>query len=72
MKTGMVYLRSKIIKSSDDAEKTDQQQQQVTEVDNHGEENGNGTTSENENSNGNMAAMVCSLENRDECLMCGS
>lgn len=20
----------------------------------------------------NMAAMVCSLENRDECLMCGS
>lgn len=32
----------------------------------------NGTSSAGKPDAMNMAAMVCSLENKDECLMCGS
>ena len=32
----------------------------------------NGVNSKKDNEEDNMNAMVCSLQNRDDCLMCGS
>uniref|UniRef100_A0A224XEY7 Ribonucleoside-diphosphate reductase n=1 Tax=Panstrongylus lignarius TaxID=156445 RepID=A0A224XEY7_9HEMI len=67
LKTGMYYLRTKpaaqAIKFTVDQSKTKQT-----------EENGNKTLENGTNDMAayNMASMVCSLENKDECLMCGS
>uniref|UniRef100_A0A671MQR1 Ribonucleoside-diphosphate reductase n=1 Tax=Sinocyclocheilus anshuiensis TaxID=1608454 RepID=A0A671MQR1_9TELE len=62
LKTGMYYLRTKPaanpIQFTLNKEKLKETQ--------------NSTSNEEETKERNKAAMVCSLENRDECLMCGS
>lgn len=62
LKTGMYYLRTKPaanpIQFTLNKEKLKETQKS--------------TSSEEETKERNKAAMVCSLENRDECLMCGS
>lgn len=63
LKTGMYYLRTKPaanpIQFTLNKEKLKEAQEPVK-------------ASEEEVKERNMAAMVCSLKNRDECLMCGS
>lgn len=63
LKTGMYYLRTKPaanpIQFTLNKEKLKEGQEPVK-------------ASEEEAKERNMAAMVCSLQNRDECLMCGS
>lgn len=63
LKTGMYYLRTKPaanpIQFTLNKEKLKETQDPVK-------------ASEEEVKERNMAAMVCSLQNRDECLMCGS
>ena len=63
LKTGMYYLRTKPaanpIQFTLNKEKLKEAPEPVT-------------ASEEEIKERNMAAMVCSLENRDDCLMCGS
>ncbi|KAF6208112.1 hypothetical protein GE061_016562 [Apolygus lucorum] len=65
LKTGMYYLRTKpaanAIQFTVDKTKLKEEVKQ------------NGTSSKSEAEKAyNMASMVCSLENKDECLMCGS
>lgn len=63
LKTGMYYLRTKPaanpIQFTLNKEKLKEAQEPVK-------------ASEEEIKERNVAAMVCSLQNRDECLMCGS
>ncbi|KAK9496816.1 hypothetical protein O3M35_012969 [Rhynocoris fuscipes] len=63
LKTGMYYLRTKPAAQAIQFT-VDKTKLKVAEE--------NGSTKTNSNSAFNMSAIVCSLENKDECLMCGS
>lgn len=84
LKTGMYYLRTKpaanAIQFTVDKQKLENTVRSQSAVETplnlsplkpsfNSTINGNGTAEEREE---RMAAMVCSLENKDECLMCGS
>ncbi|XP_076055511.1 ribonucleoside diphosphate reductase large subunit [Oratosquilla oratoria] len=70
LKTGMYYLRTKpaanAIQFTVDKQKLKEKVDDTAETRNGAKEVANGAGLQN------MAAMVCSLENKDECLMCGS
>uniref|UniRef100_A0A146L2M3 Ribonucleoside-diphosphate reductase large subunit n=1 Tax=Lygus hesperus TaxID=30085 RepID=A0A146L2M3_LYGHE len=65
LKTGMYYLRTK------PAANAIQFTVEKTKLKDEVKQNGTSSKSEAEKAF-NMASMVCSLENKDECLMCGS
>ncbi|XP_068241914.1 ribonucleoside-diphosphate reductase large subunit [Palaemon carinicauda] len=69
LKTGMYYLRTKPAANAIQFTVDKAKLKNATAV--NGAENGVNGSSKSENES-NMAAMVCSLENKDECLMCGS
>jgi len=79
LKTGMYYLRTKPAANAIKFTVDKSRLQQSTKTNGTAETNGKET---NGTSNGksdieemkelNQAAMVCSIENKDECLMCGS
>merc|ERR1712142_359604 len=79
LKTGMYYLRTKPAANAIKFTVDKSRLQQSTKTNGTSETNGKET---NGTSNGksdieemkelNQAAMVCSIENKDECLMCGS
>lgn len=66
LKTGMYYLRTKpavnAIQFTVDKSKLAMNKNEAVDIKEEKTENGND----------NMAAMVCSLENKDDCLMCGA
>lgn len=72
LKTGMYYLRTKpaanaiqfTVDKTKLAQSSTATQEETTQS--------NTTTSASTTQQQNIAAMVCSLENKDECLMCGS
>lgn len=65
LKTGMYYLRTKAAASAIQftVDKSKLKKPSATTTT---------TVTAEEKSEENMAAMVCSLQNKDECLMCGS
>ncbi|KAK8736456.1 hypothetical protein OTU49_005015 [Cherax quadricarinatus] len=69
LKTGMYYLRTKPAANAIQFTVDKSKLKSSTAVSNEVNGSTNGTKSEGLQ---NMAAMVCSLENKDECLMCGS
>lgn len=69
LKTGMYYLRTKPAANAIQFTVDKAKLKNATTV--NGTSNGVNGSSKSE-SEQNMAAMVCSLENKDECLMCGS
>ncbi|XP_042892046.1 ribonucleoside-diphosphate reductase large subunit-like [Penaeus japonicus] len=77
LKTGMYYLRTKPAANAIQFT-VDKSKLKTANTTTNGTENGttngtaNGTTNGTKPDAMNMAAMVCSLENKDECLMCGS
>ncbi|XP_063612743.1 ribonucleoside-diphosphate reductase large subunit-like [Penaeus indicus] len=76
LKTGMYYLRTKPAANAIQftVDKSKLKKAETTNGHANGTTNGttNGTSSASKPDAMNMAAMVCSLENKDECLMCGS
>lgn len=72
LKTGMYYLRTKPAANAIQFTVDKSKLKSPTSV--NGAVNGtpNGVKSSTGSPEQNMAAMVCSLENKDECLMCGS
>jgi len=79
LKTGMYYLRTKAAASAiqftvDKARLTQTAQQNGTSPTKQSSLNNSVTNGEHETSEReiHLAEMVCSLENKDECLMCGS
>lgn len=75
LKTGMYYLRTKpaanAIQFTVDKSRLKSSVVSSASSSTNGTSNGTVTGSNSEGLQ-NMAAMVCSLENKDECLMCGS
>lgn len=76
LKTGMYYLRTKPAANAIQftVDKSKLKKAETANGHANGTTNGttNGTSSASKPDAMNMAAMVCSLENKDECLMCGS
>ncbi|KAF4520609.1 hypothetical protein B566_EDAN006020 [Ephemera danica] len=76
LKTGMYYLRTKpaasAIQFTVDKSKVKRSVATETNGTTNGVGNGKPEKAEEEKDNYNMQAMVCSLQNKDECLMCGS
>lgn len=80
LKTGMYYLRTKPAANAIQftVDKSKLKKENTANGHANGTTNGttngtiNGTSSAGKPDAMNMAAMVCSLENKDECLMCGS
>lgn len=75
LKTGMYYLRTKPAANAIQftVDKSKLKSTVGTGANNSTSGTTNGTmTGANSEGLQNMAAMVCSLENKDECLMCGS
>lgn len=79
LKTGMYYLRTKpaanAIKFTVDKTRLQQSTKTNGTAETNGKENKDATNGKSETQEMkelNQAAMVCSLENKDECLMCGS
>ncbi|KAK3866544.1 hypothetical protein Pcinc_027929 [Petrolisthes cinctipes] len=72
LKTGMYYLRTKPAANAIQFTVDKSKLKSATAV--NGEVNGtvNGTKTNTSSNDQNMVAMVCSLENKDECMMCGS
>lgn len=72
LKTGMYYLRTKpaanAIQFTVDKTKLAQSSTSTQEETSQSNATTNASTTQQQN----IAAMVCSLENKDECLMCGS
>ncbi len=64
LKTGMYYLRTKPAASAIQFTVDKSLLKKSNEV--------NGTASAKEDERRNREAMVCSLQNKDDCLMCGS
>lgn len=67
LKTGMYYLRTKPAAQAIQFTVDKQKLAKSTGV--NGTSNGSTTSKDNSD---NVAAMVCSLQNKDDCLMCGS
>lgn len=76
LKTGMYYLRTKpaanAIQFTVDKSKIKKSVATETTAGNQNAENGMKKISEEERQAYNMAGLVCSLDNKDECMMCGS
>ena len=76
LKTGMYYLRTKAAAAAIQFT-VDKTKAAATAKAGEGDEQAaeaSATTDKKEEAQGlqNMAAMVCSLQNKDDCLMCGS
>lgn len=75
LKTGMYYLRTKPAASAIKFTVDKTRLQQTTKTNGTAETNGKATNGKSEIEQMkelNQAAMVCSIENKDDCLMCGS
>jgi len=75
LKTGMYYLRTKPAASAIKFTVDKTRLQQSTKTNGTAETNGNATNGKSEAEKIkelNQAAMVCSIDNKDDCLMCGS
>ena len=67
LKTGMYYLRTKPAASAIQFTVDKSKLKKANGVDTSAD-----ATKENEEERKNREAMVCSLQNKDDCLMCGS
>lgn len=67
LKTGMYYLRTKPAASAIQFTVDKSKLKKVNGVDHSAD-----ATNGNDEEKRNREAMVCSLQNRDDCLMCGS
>ncbi|KAJ1519386.1 hypothetical protein ONE63_004678 [Megalurothrips usitatus] len=74
LKTGMYYLRTKPAAQAIQFTVDKQKLGKSTGVNGSNGTNGatNGSSSTSKDNSHNVAAMVCSLQNKDDCLMCGS
>ena len=71
---GMYYLRTKPAAQAIQftVDKTKLKEAAANGSEAKDEKNGGGSGDGVETINKNMAAMVCSIQNKDDCLMCGS
>lgn len=75
LKTGMYYLRTKPAANAIQFSIDKSKMKKSSTTESNGAANGVSTSpkkEEEERQTYNMSGMVCSLENKDDCLMCGS
>lgn len=72
LKTGMYYLRTKPAANAIQFTVDKSKLKSSTAVNGAANGTSNGVKADTKTAEQNMATMVCSLENKDECLMCGS